>query len=685
MLDDPVFLSAERGLEAHAVTSTTTTTTSMASVEDLIKHKTRQTHSPSMTPFAAPHEVPLPEAAAELPSAAVAPVSAAAIERIMDFKTQSDDLKNAYELREKQLRSQLALEKQKLMMDVRVLRESLEMERSRRQEAASDTARLEEESRTSATQERLHAEQLTQQLREQHAEEIAALTRENRELHTRTTSLIKESRDVTSTQDTKRSQKLQQQEEAIRTASSALHAQSEYIKDLEEKNDDLQRRLHDAATAATGSERDMERAGVLEARVLSLTSQVEARDKELSATRTAKEQEISQLENMLKQESQRASKAVREQIQTVNEVETAASGEVKELQSIVQELLVQQKQRETLCDELKTQLSKTEEELSVTRSHVVHQTTSRTVHTTPPPKDNNFFAISPSSRESSPDNIPRPAHTSPRAASVSFNMPDTRHASEELEAQQSIWHEERMRLEREVREKTAAYASLKSGHEAIIEQLQRRLSIDEEARGEERRCWKSRIDNLEGALAKLTEQRTSPQSVRAASPPPPPPPPRDTSPRAATSDILRSPNMSQISVHHDPLPAHESPDKEEAGETSQAFEHDILARIESHLQRMVSTRDETEEARLKRELEEKREQMTHLTRKYKAAKGKLVKESKEREGLSKEVSQLSILMESHKRDTSYRTPSTGRASRSSSQQPLRSAAKNPRRCPWSQK
>ena len=661
-------------------------------------------------------------------SVAAAHDTSATTTRILEFKAESEQLRKVYELRERQLKSQLGLETQKMEVDLRVARESLEAERAKRIDAAAAASRDAEELRREAARVQAQADERLRTVRAQHAEEVSALAREMRAVHAAATTTTT----TTAAPAAAAAGELKLREEAVRQASALLHKQSVYIQNLEGKLEEVEARAcAEHERAARGEDvADARRTGVLEARVVSLAAQLEAREEEMAQLRRSKDLEIEQLDRMLKQEAARAAKAVKEQIDAVRDVERATGGEVAELQALVKDLLGQQKQRETLCDALKAQLAKKEQELAAV--HPFQQQQHQLQH-----NGTNLFAVSPSSVGVSPPSagesvrraaaaaaaalspapLPAPAlHGLEATAAEGAAHAQAQQAEDDAaagrpqeavrDAYQSLWHEERMRLERVVREKTAENEKMRQGLDSMFE----RLSVDAETRDEEKQVWQSRVANLEEALIRLLggsvddDDDAGEDAAAAQSPSSSPPPPsqqpqqqQQQQPPSATvqnadaaapspplqqaleeiSGLLdRSPNMSGISFHHpddsEAPPAQRRSSSVSGGgggggsqgaasgrrrssvggdgrgqEASQTFDQDILLRIDQHLHKMLAHREVTEEATLKRELQDKREEVSHLTKKYKSAKGKLAKEVRDREGLSKQVANLSVMLDAH--------------------------------------
>eukprot|EP00754_Rhynchopus_humris_P021802 Rhum_TRINITY_DN14763_c10_g1::Rhum_TRINITY_DN14763_c10_g1_i1::g.110930::m.110930 len=678
---------------------------------------------PPPPPHTHNHSYPQPVATSSVAAAATAATASvsahdtsATTTRILEFKAESEQLRKVYELRERQLKSQLGLETQKMEVDLRVARESLEAERAKRIDAAAAASRDAEELRREAARVQAQADERLRTVRAQHAEEVAALTREMRAVHAAAAAATTAAPTAAATA----ADELKQ--EAVRQASALLHKQSVYIQNLESKLEEVEARAcAEQERAAKGEDvADARRTGVLEARVVSLAAQLEAREEEMAQLRRSKDLEIEQLDRMLKQEAARAAKAVKEQIDAVRDVERATGGEVAELQALVKDLLGQQKQRETLCDALKAQLAKKEQELAAA---VVHPFQQQQQH-----NGTNLFAVSPSSVGVSPPSagesvrraaaaaaaalspapLPAPAlHALEATTSAEGAAQAQAHAQQAEEdaaagrpqeavrdAYQSLWHEERMRLERVVREKTAENEQMRQGLDSMFEHLK----LDAETRDEEKRVWQKRVANLEEALITLVEgaaaaagddadaaaaQSPSPSSEQQQQPQQPSSatvPKADAPARSPPQQVLeeisglldRSPNMSGISFHHpddsEAPPAQRRSSSASGGgrgaasgrrlssvggggsggqEASQTFDQDILLRIDQHLHKMLAHREVTEEATLKRELQDKREEVSQLTKKYKSAKGKLAKEVRDREGLSQQVANLSVMLDTH--------------------------------------
>eukprot|EP01064_Diplonema_japonicum_P013723 TRINITY_DN21281_c0_g1_i1.p1 TRINITY_DN21281_c0_g1~~TRINITY_DN21281_c0_g1_i1.p1 ORF type:complete len:464 (+),score=81.68 TRINITY_DN21281_c0_g1_i1:528-1919(+) len=206
-----------------------------------------------------------------------------------------------------------------------------------------------------------------------------------------------------------------------------------------------------------------------------------------------------------------------------------------------------------------------------------------------------------------------------------------------LAAQREIWHSERLRLESEVKEKSVAFNTLKQGLSSMISQLEERLAADATSRSEERQCWQARVENLENALREVQVSKKM----------------------LDTTAVSKHPSLpldtSGISVQC------EGPENGSFVAKENMLDQDILSKIESHLSKMFSMgKEPVGETRLQSELEEKKLQMDHLSKKYKAAKGKLARETREKEELERELTHLSV-SEAERPTSKRRSSSASRA------------------------
>eukprot|EP01059_Diplonema_ambulator_P005109 TRINITY_DN14822_c0_g1_i1.p1 TRINITY_DN14822_c0_g1~~TRINITY_DN14822_c0_g1_i1.p1 ORF type:complete len:663 (+),score=119.41 TRINITY_DN14822_c0_g1_i1:58-1989(+) len=543
-----------------------------------------------------------------------------------DFEGAREQLKQAYGMKEKQLAAKFDLERRSLEME-------LKTERARRQES---------ESAANQYKQQLLLLSNDVDLGVRNTEEVEHLNKEIQVLKRK----IAEAEEAKAACTASAEQKISKQEVAIKTASVTLQSQSEYIADLDQKVAALTRELNSVKSnkvhterLASQAESDASRIGVLEARVVSLLAQLEDKTEELKRLQNSREYEVRQLDSLLKQEAERSSSSMKEHLRVVKQVEETANEEVKKLQAVVKDLLQQQKQRETLCDTLRKQLNERDIVVTELRAKLNTQNTSKT-------DDHDVLSV-----------------------------------------HQELWHAERLRLESVISEKTVAFNTLKQGLSSMITQLEVRLVADAKARTEERKCWQARVQNLETALKQL--QSNEPVVVAQQQPNPKP---RDTpqkqTPTPKLEEVMKqlkgvgvganvsfvnegstvrqhpvgatesSLDTSVISVHHEN-------ERSAQGERDHGVEQDILGKIESHLSRMFAVKEESEEGRLHRELYEQKAQLNHLSKKYKVAKGKLARESKEKQELANELTNLATTL-----DTSKRTQQTGRRSASAPRPPF---------------
>eukprot|EP01060_Flectonema_neradi_P024855 TRINITY_DN33725_c0_g1_i1.p1 TRINITY_DN33725_c0_g1~~TRINITY_DN33725_c0_g1_i1.p1 ORF type:complete len:558 (+),score=136.70 TRINITY_DN33725_c0_g1_i1:78-1751(+) len=492
------------------------------------------------------------------------PTTAAAVrEATIDFTKIKEELRNSYATRESQIRNQMALERQKLEIESRALADQLDIERLKNKESASDIQRLKEELKLMERSRDVGAEVKKQS----YESEVHSLRLQNEELAAQL-SVIERQKTLLEVDN---DEKNKVNNEAITAASTAMEGQTQHIRELDSQvamlthELSVQKAQSDALASANSRHADdSEKLGVLEARVASLTRKLDIAHSEIKHVTDTKTFEIEELQRALSNEAKRASAAVQEQLSIMSINEQATTSEVRELQSVISNLVAQQKQREVLCDSLRGEIAEKDQTIADLKRRL------------------------------------QAAHQQSTEVNTSMNQ--------SLHSQQELWHNERIRLEKEAATATRSYKTLKTSLEQMITQLEKRLSVEATERHNEKLHW-------EDAIKVLTQRLNQSQ--------------------AELSDIKQSQNISDASI----IPR--VPEAKSASE-------DILTRIETHLCDAFRRKDDESVTQiLRQELDEKKSEIERLSKKYRSAKKKLSKSMQETDVLTKELSahQSAILVQ----------------------------------------
>ena len=400
------------------------------------------------------------------------PTTAAAIkEASMDFTKIKEELRHSYNIRESQIKNQMALERQKIEIEGRAMADQLEVERLKNKEVLANNQRLQEELKLIAQSNNVGAEVKKQT----YEGDLQRLRMQNEELINRVQNVERQNTLI----EVENDEKQKCQTEAITTASATMDGQTKHIFELDSQITLLTNELgmYKSQTAALRKANsrqadDSEKIGILEARVESLTSKLQSANLEIKHVTDAKTYEIEDLQKALSDEAKRASAAVQEQLSIMTINEHASTSEVKELQNVISSLVLQQKQREALCDKLRCELEEKDNFISELKSRL---------------------------------NISQSQSTD---ANASLNR--------SLFAQQELWHSERSRLEKESAGASHSYNKLKSSLEHMISKLEKRLSLEATERNNEKLRWEDSIRTLtlklEQAQKELSEQRNTKQT-----------------------------------------------------------------------------------------------------------------------------------------------------------------------------